>query len=761
MIRHLLSSLLPEGDKAPLLGDLDEEFLELVSLRGHASARRWYLRQCLLSVPPLMMARWRRLCARDWQLSIAAVLCFVLAPILAIELLRSFVLGIGALGLLGLIAVTLAALWVMGRRADAGRLQASIDIDRAPADVWPWITEGDKEKAWVTWLTEVKNEGPSRQIWTLHNVNNGALRHDLPLPASLHAISRAAHHAAGLEEVQWRPLAPQVRRRGVAARDAIRRVPRQSMLLGFSSRMESSDEQVLAGRYVLGAVLGQGGMGIVRKALDLKLQREVAVKLLSSPSPNAEAVRRFRDEALAAGSLQHANVVRVFDAGEEDGRPFLVTELLQGETLRQRLTRGPIPFGQAQTWARQLLAGLAAAHEQGLIHRDLKPSNLFITSDGWLKILDFGLAKLTESDASRVVGTIGYMAPEQVRGVPVDHRADLFNFGLVFYEMLTGRRAFADLSATETSYAIVVRAPEPLPAAIPAGPRRLIERCLAKDREQRPASAKEILQQLQAHAPSKRRWLPALALLLVPLALLARRSLVGGAPPAGAVALLPFDGREAPQHTALADGISDLLAFDLKEAPLRSLDIDTVRHAIKHGDIGNVERARAAGLQVNAKYFVVGRVQDRGGELSIEASLRDAQSAATLTTAAVQGKPEELYRLVRELSDQLQRTPLQPAAFEARLTRLQERLTPSFPALQAWLDALYFWRTSNDDCFAAMRNASTLDPDFALAAYQMGIIFKGRDPDASAEAMTRALRHPDHLTDAERTRARLFVLRLR
>ncbi|HEX4385861.1 MAG TPA: serine/threonine-protein kinase, partial [Myxococcales bacterium] len=189
-------------------------------------------------------------------------------------------------------------------------------------------------------------------------------------------------------------------------------------------------------------------MGIVRKALDLKLQREVAVKLLSSPSPNAEAVRRFRDEALAAGSLQHANVVRVFDAGEENGRPFLVTELLQGETLRQRLSRGPIPFGQAQTWARQLLAGLAAAHEKGLLHRDLKPSNLFITSDGWLKILDFGLAKLTESDQGRVVGTIGYMAPEQVRGVPVDHRADLFNFGLVFYEMLTGRRAFADASAT-------------------------------------------------------------------------------------------------------------------------------------------------------------------------------------------------------------------------------------------------------------------------------------------------------------------------
>jgi serine/threonine protein kinase len=525
--------------------------------------------------------------------------------------------------------------------------------------------------------------------------------------------------------------------------------------------MESSEEQVLAGRYVLGAMLGQGGMGIVRKALDLKLRREVAVKLLSSPSLNAEAVRRFRDEALAAGSLQHANVVQVFDAGEENGRPFLVTELLQGETLRQRLKRGPVPLEQAQTWARQLLAGLAAAHEKGLIHRDLKPGNLFITKDGWLKILDFGLATLTESDAGRVVGTIGYMAPEQVRGLPVDQRADLFNFGLVLYEMLTGKRAFADISATETSYAIVVRETEPLPATVPLAPRRLVARCLEKDREQRPASAKEILRLLQARAPSKRRWLPALVLLLIPLAILSRKYVVDSPPPPGSVAILPFDAREAPRLAALADGLSDLLAFDLKETPLRSIDPDTVRHAIKRADTGNVERSRAAGLQVGAKYFVAGRVQDRGGELSIEATLRDAQSSAPLATAAVQGKPEELYRLVRRLSDRLQKTPLRPAEFEARLTRLQEWLTPSFPALQAFLEAMYFWRTSNDDCFAAMRKASNLDPDFALAAYQMGIIFKGREPDASAEAMARALRHPDRLTDAQRTRAQLYVLRLR
>jgi uncharacterized protein (DUF1697 family) len=144
---------------------------------------------------------------------------------------------------------------------------------------------------------------------------------------------------------------------------------------------------VLIDRYVLGAVLGKGGMGLVHEAVDLKLQREVAVKLFASTITTAESLRRFSREALAAGSLQHPNVVGVFDTGEQHGRPFLVTELLRGETLRQRLSRGPVPVEQARSWALQLAAGLQAAHEKGLIHRDLKPSNIFITSDGWVKIL--------------------------------------------------------------------------------------------------------------------------------------------------------------------------------------------------------------------------------------------------------------------------------------------------------------------------------------------------------------------------------------
>jgi tetratricopeptide (TPR) repeat protein len=525
--------------------------------------------------------------------------------------------------------------------------------------------------------------------------------------------------------------------------------------------MESSEEQVLAARYVLGAVLGEGGMGIVRKALDLKLQREVAVKLLSSPTHDAGAVRRFSGEALAAGSLQHANVVQVFDAGEEHGRPFLVTELLQGETLRQRLARGPVPLEQAQSWARQLLAGLAAAHEKGLIHRDLKPSNLFITKDGWLKILDFGLAKLTGSDAGRVVGTIGYMAPEQVRGLPVDQRADLFNFGLVLYEMLTGKRAFADISATETSYAIIVREPEPLPASVPASLRRLIERCLSKDREQRPASAKEIARLLQARAPSKRRWLPALVLLLIPLAVLARDYLIEGAPPPGSVSVAPFDGREAPHFAALADGTSELLTIDLREAPLRSIPPELLRQPVKRDAVGNPDRARAAALQFHANYFIFGNVRERQGELLVEATLRDTESGKVLVSASAQDKPENLLRLVRRLSDRLQRRTLPGKAFDARLALLQKALTPAFPALQAWFESQLAWKSGHyEDRLAALRRAIGIDPEFAQANYMLAILDFEIRPDSAETELRAALRHEDSLTATQRVRARFQLLRL-
>ncbi|HYG11984.1 MAG TPA: serine/threonine-protein kinase, partial [Pyrinomonadaceae bacterium] len=218
------------------------------------------------------------------------------------------------------------------------------------------------------------------------------------------------------------------------------------------------------GRYEIRSLLGEGGMGEVYLARDPKIGRDVAIKVLPAQfSADAERLARFEQEACAAGALNHPNVLAVHDVGQHDGAPFVVSELLEGETLREKLRGAPLPQRKAVDYASQIARGLAAAHERGIVHRDLKPENIFITSDGRAKILDFGLAKLTQGDGQQsqteiptrrvdtnpgaVMGTVGYMAPEQVRGREVDHRADIFSFGAVLYEMLTGRRAFRGESA--------------------------------------------------------------------------------------------------------------------------------------------------------------------------------------------------------------------------------------------------------------------------------------------------------------------------
>src|SRR5712692_9660065 len=212
------------------------------------------------------------------------------------------------------------------------------------------------------------------------------------------------------------------------------------------------------GPYEILSPLGAGGMGEVYRARDARLDRDVAVKVL--PSHLAEdpvALARFEREAKAVASTSHPNILAIFDVGRADRIAFAVTELLDGETLRARLGAGPIPLRKAIEYAVQIAEGLAAAHDKGIVHRDLKPENLFVTKDGRVKILDFGLARHRivpsaddtssptlshHTERGTVMGTVGYMSPEQVRGQPVDHRTDLFSFGAVLYEMLTGRRAF-------------------------------------------------------------------------------------------------------------------------------------------------------------------------------------------------------------------------------------------------------------------------------------------------------------------------------
>src|SRR5947209_15912042 len=226
------------------------------------------------------------------------------------------------------------------------------------------------------------------------------------------------------------------------------------------------------GPYEIQSLLGAGGMGEVYRARDTRLRRDVAIKVLPvSLLHDPERLRRFEQEAQAAAALNHPNILAVFQMGTYEGAPYLVTELLDGGTLRDILRRGPLPLRKAIDYCVQIAHGLAAAHEKGIVHRDLKPENMFITSDGRAKILDFGLARqmfafaradLTNSptldrhtDPGTVLGTVGYMSPEQVRGEAGDHRSDIFSFGAVLYELLSGRRAFQRGTAAETMTAIL------------------------------------------------------------------------------------------------------------------------------------------------------------------------------------------------------------------------------------------------------------------------------------------------------------------
>src|SRR5262245_4166844 len=257
------------------------------------------------------------------------------------------------------------------------------------------------------------------------------------------------------------------------------------------------------GPYVIAAPLGAGGMGEVYHARDPRLGRDVAIKVLPAGlTADPERLTRFEQEARAAAALNHPNILAVYDIGAHDGAPYIVSELLQGESLRARLSNlSGLPVRKALECAVQIAHGLAAAHDKGIVHRDLKPENLFVTSDGRVKILDFGLAKLIEPVAALaagsslpttppntqvgvLLGTIGYMAPEQVRGLAADHRVDIFAFGTVLYEMLSGRRAFRRETTVDTITAILKEDPPDLPAVdrrIPPALERIVDRCLEKN----------------------------------------------------------------------------------------------------------------------------------------------------------------------------------------------------------------------------------------------------------------------------------------
>ncbi len=363
------------------------------------------------------------------------------------------------------------------------------------------------------------------------------------------------------------------------------------------------------GPYEILAPLGAGGMGEVYRARDGKLERDVAIKVLpASLAEDAEALARFEREAKAIAALSHQNILSIFDFGDQDGVAYAVMELLEGETLGARIAAGPIPPKQAMDYAIQVARGLSAAHEKGIIHRDLKPENLFLSRDGHVKILDFGLAKRIETPGGgeetsaptisghtvpgTILGTVGYMSPEQVRGLAADHRSDIFSLGAILYEMLSGRKAFKRDSPGDTMAAILRDEPAELSqSGLASSPAldRIVRHCLEKDRDHRFQTARDVAfalsdqsasglggpSPLRPRSAAKSRFLLAasVAATLVVAGLVLFRWHPGSAasPRIKRVAVLPFENLDAPENDYLADGMADEIRSRL--ASLRGVEV--------------------------------------------------------------------------------------------------------------------------------------------------------------------------------------------
>ena len=399
-------------------------------------------------------------------------------------------------------------------------------------------------------------------------------------------------------------------------------------------------------------------MGEVYRARDRKLDRDVAIKVLpQSVAADADALARFEREAKAVAALSHPNILSIFDFGSEAGITYAVMELLEGDTLRAKLGSGPIAQKEAVDYALQVAKGLSAAHGKGIVHRDLKPENLFVTRDGHLTILDFGLAKRVEgtpgdemgtptvsghTEPGTIMGTAGYMSPEQVKGFPVDHRSDIFSFGTILYELLSGKRAFKRETNVETMAAIMRDEPPELSESgrnISPALDRIVKHCMEKDRDRRFQSARDIaFNLLEQSSPVG--------------STSARESDTDSAQVLADegfwVAVLPFNYAGGNTDlAALADGLSQdivtgLSCFSYLKVIARS---STSRYVNKAVDV------RTAGRELGARYVMEGNLRQAGGKLRLAVQLVDAATGAHLWAESYERtfSPEAVFDLQDDL----------------------------------------------------------------------------------------------------------------
>jgi tetratricopeptide (TPR) repeat protein len=536
-------------------------------------------------------------------------------------------------------------------------------------------------------------------------------------------------------------------------------------------RARPEEEPSSVGRYRIVRRLARGGMGIVYLAHDPRLDRPVALKLLP-PYLDADpaAVRRLGDEARAASALDHAHIETVYEIGDtDDGRVFIAMAYYDGETLRERIGRGPVSVPDAVDLGSQLADGLSAAHRNGIIHRDIKPENILVTRDGVLKIVDFGVAKIMKEglpSAGLPLGTAAYMSPEQTRGETLDHRTDLWSTGVVLYEMLAGTRPFGG-EGEALIHAIRNDPPRLLSAVrgdLPAPLVTLAERCLEKDRERRFESADALARELRSEPrprPRRARIAAAAALLAILAAVFLIRSegevaspVVGEAAAPG-IAVLPFEVR-GEDLGVWREGMVDLLSISLDgAADLRAIDSRTVLarwgETVREQGAPDLERALEVARGTGAQYAVMGSIVSSSSGIRLGAQIYALQDGSSLAAVQVEGSPDSLFALVDRLSIDVLAAIWQGEErprVDVDLTRIT---TTSLPALKAYLEGESLLRRGDFAAsVAAYERAIAADSTFAFALYHLGMAY-GWVGDAVSQnrSYRRALRHAGRLPERE------------
>lgn len=426
----------------------------------------------------------------------------------------------------------------------------------------------------------------------------------------------------------------------------------------------------ILGPYQIDTQIGGGGMGVVYKATDTRLGRPVAVKFLQARfTHDDDAKWRFVQEARAASAIDHPNICTIYEIDEtDDGEFFLVMAYYEGETVAAKIRQGPLPFDESLGILRQLLTGLARAHEAGIVHRDIKPGNLIVTPHGELKILDFGLAKLTDqrepqsSESSTVQGTAAYMSPEQIGGGSVDHRTDIWSAGVVFYEMLAGHHAFDGPNPAAILHRVVRGNPEPLTASRPEAPAKveeILQRAMEKDPNFRYQTAREFLREVDGPPATFDAAAPTTAYLSP-----------GRPAPERSILVLPFAGISPdPELEYFIDGLTDEVITDLAGVDALRVISRTSAMQLK----SNTKPLPVLSNELRVQYVLEGSVKIRGDQLRVTARLVDARRDVNVWADRFTGTVDDLFDIQESISRRI------VEALKIRLTPGEEKKLTARP----------------------------------------------------------------------------------